>query len=324
MRMQLDSSVLGALRCFEAAGRLLSFTKAAESLSLTQSAVSQQIRHLEDRLGYVLFVRQPRNLKLTPKGEALFETTTRALHEIQQTIQRLGLPNAPLQVNCLPSYALQWLMPRLTEFHREQPDVSVRLKAEFQALDRQSMEAEDIDVAVRYDPVRYSQLQADVLLDEYLIPVATPEYLTQHPGLSDGASLDGVVLLHDASPWVGAAEFVEWRTWLEAFHPTWIAHLEGPQFNLSSLAISAALNHQGVAMGRTALVYDEIRSGRLVNVFGKHVRAPARYMLLSRNPEDRRVTIFSAWLKAECARFDSARMELLSLDGVPRRAGLGR
>ncbi len=319
--MQLESSVLGALRCFEAAGRLLSFTKAAESLSLTQSAVSQQIRHLEDRLGYLLFVRQPRSLKLTPKGEALFETTTRALHDIQQTIQRLGLPNAPLQVNCLPSFALQWLMPRLTEFHREQPDVSVRLKAEFQALDRQSMDAEDIDVAVRYDPVRYSQLHADVLLDEYLIPVATPEYLARHPGLSDGASLDGVVLLHDASPWEGAAEFVEWRTWLEAFHPAWIAHLEGPQFNLSSLAISAALNHQGVAMGRTALVYDEIRSGRLVNVFGKHVRAPARYMLLSRNPDDRRVTIFSRWLKAECARFDTARMELLSLDGVRRRTG---
>ncbi|MBP0637809.1 LysR family transcriptional regulator [Cupriavidus sp. AcVe19-6a] len=317
----LDSSVLGALRCFEAAGRLLSFTKAAESLSLTQSAVSQQIRHLEDRLGYMLFVRQPRNLKLTPKGEALFETTTRALHDIQQTIQRLGLPNAPLQVNCLPSFALQWLMPRLTEFHREQPDVSVRLKAEFQALDRQSMEADDIDVAVRYDPVRYSQMHADVLLDEFLIPVATPEYLAQHPGLSGGVSLDGVVLLHDASPWVGAAEFVEWRIWLEAFHPAWIAQLEGPQFNLSSLAISAALNHQGVAMGRTALVYDELRSGRLVDVFGKHVRAPARYMLLSRNPEDRRVTIFSSWLKAECARFDIARMELLSLGGVSRGAG---
>ncbi|WP_240745900.1 hypothetical protein [Cupriavidus oxalaticus] len=67
-------------------------------------------------------------------------------------------------------------------------------------------------MAVRYDPVRYRQLHADVLLDEYLIPVATPEYLARHSGLSDGASLDGVVLLHDASPWVGAAEFVEWRT----------------------------------------------------------------------------------------------------------------
>lgn len=316
--MQLDSSVLGALRCFEVAGRLLSFTKAAGSLNLTQSAVSQQIRHLEDRLGYVLFVRQPRSLKLTPKGEALFEATTRALNDIQQTIQRLGMPNAPLQVNCLPSFALQWLMPRLTEFYRQLPDVSVRLKAEFQTLGRQSMDAEGIDVAVRYDPVRYSQLQADVLLDEYLIPVATPEYLARHPGFSNGASLDGVVLLHDASPWVGATEFVEWRTWLEAFNPAWMAHLEGPQFNLSSLAISAALNHQGVAMGRTALVYDEIRSGRLVNVFGKHVRAPARYILLSRRPDDRRVTIFSTWLKAECASFDTARMALLSSDGIRR------
>lgn len=315
--MQLDSSVLGALRCFEAAGRLLSFTKAAESLSLTQSAISQQIRHLEDRLGYLLFVRQPRGLKLTPNGEALFETTTRALDDIQQTIRRLDLPNAPLQVNCLPSFALQWLMPRLTEFHRQQPDVSVRLKAEFQALDRQAMDAEDIDVAVRYDPVRYNRLQADVLLDEYLIAVATPEYLARHPGFSSGASLDGVVLLHDASPWVGAAEFVEWRTWLEAFHPAWIAHLDGPQFNLSSLAIGAALNHQGVAMGRTALVYDELMSGRLVNVFGRHVRAPARYVLLSRRPDDPRVAIFSTWLQAEFARFDISRTALLSPDAIP-------
>lgn len=305
--MQLDSSILGALRCFEAAGRLLSFTRAAESLHLTQSAVSQQIRHLEDRLGYALFLRQPRALKLTPKGEALFDTTTRALSDLQQTIQRLGVPNAPLQVNCLPSFALQWLMPRLTEFHRLQPEVSVRLKAEFQPLDRQAMDAEDIDVAVRYDPIHYRQVHADVLLDEYLIPVATPEYLARHPGFASGASLDGVVLLHDASPWVGAAEFVEWRTWLEAFQATWLPHLAGPQFNLSSLAIGAALNHQGVAMGRTALVHDELRSGRLVDVFGRHVRAPARYVLLSRRPEDARVARFSAWLKAECARFDAQR-----------------
>lgn len=315
--MQLDASLLGALRCFEAAGRLLSFTRAAESLNLTQSAVSQQMRHLEARLGYLLFVRQSRSLKLTPKGEALFETTTRALGDLQQTIQRLGLSNAPLQVNCLPSFALQWLMPRLTEFHRQQPEVSVRLKAEFQALDRQSMDVDGIDVAVRYDPARYRHLQADVLLDEYLFAVATPAYLAQHPRFAAGESMADVVLLHDASPWVGAAEFVEWRTWLEVFRPAWLPHRDGPQFNLSSLAIGAALNHQGVAIGRTALVYDEIMSGRLVNVFGSHVRAPARYMLLSRGAEDHRVSIFSTWLKAECARFDVARLAMLG----PNRGG---
>jgi len=310
--MKLDSSILGALRCFEIAARLLSFTKAAQALNLTQSAVSQQIRHLEDRLGYPLFVRQSRGLKMTVKGVALFETTSRAFLDINQTLQQLGLSNAPLQVSCLPSLALQWLMPRLTEFHRQQPNVSVRLKAEFQMLDRHAMDADDIDVAVRYDPVHYNRLHADVILDEYLIAVATPAYLAQHPSFAAANSLDGVVLLHDASPWVGAAEFVEWRTWLQAAHPEWVEHLDGPQFNLSSLAISAALNHQGVAMGRTALVYDEIKSGRLVNVFGKHVRAPARYMLLSRNPDEQRVAVFSAWLKAECRRFDEARMQLLS------------
>jgi len=85
----------------------------------------------------------------------------------------------------------------------------------------------------------------------------------------------------------------------------------GAQFNLSSFAISAAVNHQGVAMGRSALVYNEIKSGRLVDVFGKRVVAPARYVMLSRQPNDRRVSIFSAWLKTECARFDVARKQLL-------------
>ncbi|WP_201752403.1 LysR substrate-binding domain-containing protein [Burkholderia pyrrocinia] len=312
MSMRLDGSILGALLCFETAGRLLSFTKTAHAFNLTQSAVSQQIRHLEDRLGYPLFVRQARGLKLTGKGGILLGTMSGAFGDINRTLQALGMSDAPLQVSCLPSLALQWLMPRLSEFHRQLPSVSVRVKAEFQVLDRQAMDTDDIDVAVRYDPGQYSRLHADVILDETLFPVATPAYLAQHPSFASGESLDGVVLLHDAAPWVGAPEFVEWRTWLEEVSPAWITHLDGPQFNFSSLAITAALNHQGVAMGRAALVHDEIASGRLVDVFGTHVRAPARYMLLSRNPDDPRTAAFSGWLKAECARFDEARSRLLS------------
>ncbi|NML30272.1 LysR family transcriptional regulator [Paraburkholderia antibiotica] len=307
----LDSLILGSLRCFEAAARLLSFTKAAQSLNLTQSAVSQQIRNLESRLGYPLFLRQSRGLVLTAKGKILFDSTTRAFADIDTTLRRLAPTDTPLHLSCLPSFALQWLMPRLTEFHRQQPEVAVRLEAEFQTLDEQAMEAFDIDVAVRYDPVEYTHLHTEVLLDEYLLAVATPEYLAAHPDFAAGVSLDGVVLLHDATPWIGASSFVEWRTWLEAHKPAWLAGLEGPQFNLSSLAISAALNHQGVAMGRGALVYNELKSGRLVDVFGKQVIAPARYVMLSRRPDDRRVAIFSAWLKAECAHFDSARRQLL-------------
>ncbi|KFG98389.1 LysR family transcriptional regulator [Burkholderia paludis] len=308
--MRLDGSILGALLCFETAGRLLSFTKTAQAFNLTQSAVSQQIRHLEDRLGYPLFVRQARGLKLTGKGAILLATMSSAFVDIHRTLQTLDTPDAPLQVSCLPSFALQWLMPRLSEFHLRQPNVPVRMQAEFQVLDRQSMETGDINVAVRYDPGQYDRLHAEAILDETLFPVATPAYLARHPSFADGTSPDGVVLLHDAAPWGGAPEFVEWRTWLAAVRPAWLAHLDGPQFNFSSLAITAALNHQGVAMGRAALVHDEIASGRLVDVFGTHVRAPARYMLLSRNPDDPRTAAFSAWLKDACARFDEARSRL--------------
>lgn len=319
MLTKIDASLLGALRCFEAAGRHLSFTRAAESLNLSQSAVSQQMRHLEDRLGYPLFVRQARSLKLTREGAALLETTARALNDIGQTLQRLALPAAPLQVSCLPSFALQWLMPRLGTFMQQHEEVPVRLMAEFQALDRLSMEAADIDIAIRYDAARYRRLQAEILMDEYLVPVATPEYLALHPKLAAGVSLDGAVLLHDAAPWSGAEPFCEWRTWLEAVHPEWLAQIDGPQFNFSSLAISAALSHQGVAMGRAALVHDEIRSGRLVNVFGRAVRAPARYVLLSQRPGDRRAGVFAAWLKQECERFVKTRSLLFGRARVSSR-----
>jgi LysR family transcriptional regulator, glycine cleavage system transcriptional activator len=309
--MPLDSSLLGGLRCFEVAARLLSFTKAANELSLTQGAVSQHIRHLEDRLGYALFTRKHRSLALTQKGVTLFECTRNAFLSIETTLSHLGQSDAPLQINCSPSFALQWLMPRLVEFHRLHADIPVRLKAEFQTLDRHSMLADDIDVAIRFDPGQYEAMRAVPILDEYLLPVATPEYLAQHPEFAAGRSLKGVDLLHDFSPWDGAPEFIEWRTWLESARPEWLGAVAGPQFNLASLAISAALSHQGVAVARTALVYEELEHGRLINIFGHLVPAPACYMLLTRREEDERVAAFSNWLMDECHRFSDARAKLL-------------
>jgi LysR family glycine cleavage system transcriptional activator len=309
--MPLDSSLLGGLRCFEVAARLLSFTKAAAELSLTQGAVSQHVRHLEDRLGYALFTRQHRALSLTQKGATLFDCTRSAFLGIEKTLNHLGQSNAPLQINCSPSFALQWLMPRLVEFHRLHTDIPVRLKAEFQTLDRQSMLAEDIDVAIRFDPGQYETMRATPILHEYLLPVATPEYLAERPEFAEGRSLKGINLLHDFSPWDGAPEFIEWRTWLEAARPEWLAAVAGPQFNLASLAISAALNHQGVAVARTALVYEELEHGRLIKVFDRLVPAPARYILLTEREDDARVIAFSNWLMDECHRFSDARARML-------------
>ncbi len=306
--MQFDPSLFGNLRTFDIAARVLSFTKAAEMLNITQSAVSQQIRHLETRLGYPLFVRHRGRLSLTQHGQSLFNTCSRAFQEIERTLTRLGDKDSVLQVSCLPSFALEWLMPRLPDFHRENPGLVVRLQAEFpHALSNQAIREGNVDAAIRLDPRDREESDAKPILDEYLFPVATPEYLARHPEFASGRSLCGITLLHDAMPWEGAPEFIEWSTWLKLKRPDWLSELDGIRFNLGSLAIHAAQNHQGVAMARTALVGEEIRSGRLVNVFNCHVLSPARYVLLSGHSDDPDFHRFTQWLRRECQRFDRSR-----------------
>lgn len=310
MASRLDSSILGALRCFEAAGQSLSFTKTAATLSLTQSAVSQQIRQLEARLGYPLFVRQPRGLALTPKGAALLEATSNAFAELNRTLARLDEPEAALlNVSCVPSFALQWLMPRLVDFHRLHPYVSVRLKAEIDVVASYERAQGGADIAIGYLPPSEWPSDATVLLDESLVAAATPEYLREHPPVLDARWLQSVRLLHDVEPWAGAPEFVEWQTWLRCMLPGLDDAADGPHFNfnLSSLAISAALNHQGVVLARTALIDEELTAGRLIDIFQCHVRAPAQYVLLCRDRSDPRATAFVDWLSAECTRFEQAR-----------------
>ncbi|MGB3424988.1 MAG: LysR substrate-binding domain-containing protein [Castellaniella sp.] len=319
MTTRFDPAIFGNLRTFDVAARLLSFTKAAGELNITQSAVSQQIRNLEDRLAYPLFVRHHGRLALTQRGQTLFETSSRAFHDIERTLTRLDSKGSVLHVGCLPSFALGWLMPRLPDFHRENPDIVVRLEAKFHnALTRQAMRAGNIDVAIRLDHLDHAEADAEPILDEYLIPVATPEYLTRHPAFASGQSLEGVTLLHDAMPWDGAPEFVEWRTWLNAQRPDWLPGLGGVQFNLSTLAVGAAQNHQGVAIARTSLVMDDVRSGRLVDVFGRHTPAPARYVLLTERHENPDFRRFSQWIREECRKFDRTRKTWL-LEARPAR-----
>lgn len=313
--MNVDASLLGALRCFDAAGRHLSFTQAAAELHLTQSAVSQQMRHLENRLGYALFVRGHRRLVLTDKGQALLQTVAPAVRSIAQTLERLGADTAPLQLSCIPSLALHWLMPRLADFQRLHPDVPLRLSAEFQAPQGFAEDAPGVDVSLRYDSTAELPPQAEPLLQEWLLPVASPDYLARHPQLAAGV-LDGVSLLHDAAPWSGAPPLAEWRHWLAQARPALLERLDtldNQQFNLSSLAITAALHHGGLAMARTVLVQEELRSGRLVPVWPQPVASPAAYALLCRHPQDPRCQKLAQWLRTECQTFVAWRQQQLGL-----------
>lgn len=142
--------------------------------------------------------------------------------------------------------------------------------------------------------------------------MASPSYGQRHPHLGAAEDFDGVTLLHDAAPWDDAPEHFEWQIWLEGLGETSVDPRKGLRFNLSDLAIAAALAGEGVAVARLALVTDDLEQGRLVPLSNRVVPLPARYMLLSTNMGDSRVRAFSAWLHEECAAYDAERRRVLT------------
>lgn len=312
-RIRLNSSVMSWLRCFEAAATAGSFTKAAADLCLTQSAISQQVRELEDRLGVALFRRLPRQLMLTEEGEQLRVSVTSALDELELALTRLQdrRTEGPVSLSCYSSFALLWLMPRIGTLYRQHPQIDLRVSAEFHVLEMATVLRESIDAAIRYDLGDYKDLESTLLLDEYLLPVASPEFLETHPNLRGPGDLDDAMLLHDARPWPDAASDAEWRHWLaETGHMT-IALGQGRRFNMAQLAIEAALAGQGIAMGRLALVLEHLQEGRLVPVFGPAVRSPAAYRLVHVAQPQPRVALLATWLGKACEQFRLHRDDIL-------------
>lgn len=314
MARVLSSSLLGWLRCFEAAARHCHFTQAADELCVTQGAVSQQVKHLEQWLGRPLFLRTPRALVLTPEGERLRFVLRESFEAIEGTLRQLRRRDeaGPVSLSCSPSFAMRWLTPRMGNFFREYPDIGLRVYGEFHALDRTRMVRDDIDAAVRFDAGAYDDVRARLFLDEWLMPVASPEFVAAHPEIRTPADLRGCHLLHDVSPWDGAGEFDEWRGWLEQAGVTVTDVGQGQRFNLSQLAVGAALAGQGIAMGRTALVLEDLEAGRLVDLFGLHVPSDAAYYFVSAHGQSPQVAKIEAWLVAEGARFQAARAPWLA------------
>ncbi len=311
-RTRLNSSVMSWLRCFEAAATAGSFTKAAAELCLTQSAISQQVRELEDRLGVTLFRRLPRQLQLTEEGEQLRVSVSSALDELELALARLqdSRSEGPVALSCYSSFALHWLMPRIGALYRQHPEIDLRVSAEFHMIELATLLREGIDAAIRYDVGGYRDLASTELLDEYLLPVASPAFVEAHPGLHSPSALDGSQWLHDARPWPDAPADAEWQHWLAATGQV-AAPGPGRHFNMAQLAIEAALAGQGVAMGRLALVLEHLQDGRLVPVFGPAVRSPAAYRLVHLAQPQPRVALLATWLRQACEQFRARRDELL-------------
>lgn len=302
--MRLNSNALASLRFFEAVARLLSFTRAAAELSVTAGAVSHQIKYLEDWLGCKLFYRLPKRIKLTEEGEKLAVTAARALRELDQKAAEVvasGRSSSNIRLRMGLSFALRWLVPRLSGLRARHPEMSLRVIGAYGHVD---VEQRNFDLAVEFRQDDPPGLHSEVLMEEYLLPVCSTQYLERHEFLANPPDLARCTLLHDGDPWEFASEDAEWRYWLQQVGAHDVESNQGLFFTLSNMAIEAALAHQGVALGRASLVRDLLATGRLVAPFRGRVKSPCRYLLaypreIAGRPCMRRLM---EWLREEAAK----------------------
>lgn len=285
---------LNGLRAFEAAARHLSFTLAASELNVTQTAISHQIRRLEDELGIRLFIRQNRALALTPEARDYLPGIRAAFNDLRLATDRLLRKDDDkvLTVSTLASLAAKWLLPRLTDFQEANPGIDVRITTSTSLVDFQR---DNVDAAIRYGRGQWPGLRADWLMADELFPVCSPSLLRGDRALHVVEDLKDHVLLHTTN------NTDDWRLWLTAAGlPTNISKQPGLTFDMTFMTVQAAIDGMGVAMGRTSYVQDDIAKGRLVVPFRIALPADAGFYLVS--PEGRRespkLAAFRQWMIA--------------------------
>lgn len=294
---------LAGLRGFLAAARASSFTRAADELHLSQSALSRQIQGLEDELGARLFVRGTRVLGLTPAGERLARAAAAGLRQIDECVAALRLAGGRRQValTTFASFASLWLIPRLHRFGAAHPDVDVNCMATDRLVD---LDGEGVDVALRSTPQRLTAPEAERLFDETMIPVCSPALLASGPPPRVPADLAAHTLLrHDAAS-EALMPLLSWDGWAEAAGVAPPAARSELRFSNHDQIIQATLAAQGVALARTPLVVELLADGRLVPLFGGAVRTEHRYYVItSRAGRDRpEIRDFVAWVVDEARR----------------------
>jgi DNA-binding transcriptional LysR family regulator len=301
--MHLSASTLASLRFFEATSRLLSFKLAARELHVTEGAVSQRIKHLEQALGCTLFCRLPRHITLTEQGHRFAFVVKRALEDIEREARAINATNANVEtrIRVGPSFAIRWLIPRLGEFYAQNPQLKLFIFAAHGYFDPSQRE---FDLAIEMLNVKYSNLHSEPLMDEYLIPVCTSAYLQDNGFPGKPADLTRCTLLHDANAWVGAESDAEWRHWLNEVGAADVDSKQGQFFSLSNMSIEAALSNQGIAMGRASLVKQLLECGQLIAPFKFRIKSPANYCLLYPNELAHRPEIkaVSRWLHHQARR----------------------
>ncbi|TQI81935.1 LysR family glycine cleavage system transcriptional activator [Serratia fonticola] len=286
---------LNALRVFDAAARHLSFTKAAEELFVTQAAVSHQIKSLEDFLGLKLFRRRNRSLLLTEEGQSYYLDIKEIFTSINEATRKLQARSAKgaLTVSLPPSFAIQWLVPRLSGFNSAYPGIDVRI----QAVDREEDKlADDVDVAIFYGRGNWPGVRTERLYAEYLLPVCSPSLLAGDHALKAPDDLAYHTLLHDTSR----------RDWLAYTRQLGLQHInvqQGPIFSHSAMVVQAAVHGQGVALVNNVMAQTEIEAGRLVCPFNDVLVSKNAFYLVCHDSQAElgKIAAFRQWILARAA-----------------------
>lgn len=309
-----------ALRALEAAARHLNFTRVAEELNVTQSAVSHQIRHLEELWGLKLFGRPPSGLVLTRAGQALAPVVRHFLDDLEQTLDTLQTEHkrAPLRVDMLQSFSVKWLVPRLGRFHDEHPEIDIWISTHDELI---NFSSENVDVAIRLGHGEYPGLLSNLLLREHVFPVCSPAFVKDQETLNEPVDLLNSSLLLR----LGDPAHPNWQDWFAKAGVVGATLIEGPRFPDSNMALQAAMDGQGVALARSAHVCADLKAGRLVRLFDVDYPSSVSYYLVcpEATAQKPHIQAFRKWLLAEAsavqAEYDQMEVAAQELARSPDR-----
>ena len=272
---------LNNLRAFEAVARRLSFSEAADELFVTQSAISRQIKGLEDELGAALFVRGTRHVEMTQSGQLLLRSVEAGLQKIDASVRQIRQVRSRkrVSVTTFASFGSLWLLPRIEAFQRLHPDIDIRVSAADQIAD---LDDPELDLALRYCSPAQAPAGALRLFGEVLTPVVSRSLAEQirrgeAPPLSSAADLVQHTLAEEDDT-KSSTEYLSWRRWLTLNEQPALQPKRWLYLNFTYQQVQAALAGHGVALARVALVFEALQRGELVEPFGPAGRIDSPYM----------------------------------------------
>jgi LysR family glycine cleavage system transcriptional activator len=289
---------LTALRAFEAAARHQNFSRAADEIHVTHSAISHQVRALEAELGVLLFVRLGKRITLTENGQTFATALRKSLLDIAAAADAVKLSSTyrRLTISSLSSFAARWLSPRLGSFIEQYPDIEVLLQSTSQLTD---FAREDVDVGLRFGGGRYPGLSEELLMDDYYYPVASPRFNGGKLPATPQDLVRSSLLRCEQEPWL---------PWFRAAQVALPEPTAGIIFQDSTMLVRAAIDGQGIALVRHAMAASDVVSGDLVRLFEATVKCPSSYYFVCPPSalQKSQVQAFRTWLFAEVDKWKAA------------------